>query len=66
MVNFQSDDWAFVKSRVEELLKVQRAFLENPNQTFREMILCKGEIRALKRVLNLPQDSYEVSAANKR
>ena len=66
MVNFQSDDWAFVKDHVENLLKDYRTFLENPDKTYKEKLIANGKIIALKLVLNLPQNAFDISAANKR
>jgi len=61
-VTFRSGDWDYVQERCEELLTKHRAKLENPETTYRETIDARGFIRALKTILNLPQQAS--SAAN--
>lgn len=57
MITFHEEVWLYVKSRAEEQLKNQRDKLENPETTFKESLLAKGRILALKSILNLPHEA---------
>lgn len=54
-VTFQSGDWLYIKECIEKAIAHQRSQLENPTTTYRETILARGRIVALKQILNLPQ-----------
>jgi hypothetical protein len=54
-LDFKSQDWLYVKEQIEELLKNQRSFLEQPDRTSKERIFTVGQIYALKKILALPQ-----------
>jgi hypothetical protein len=56
MVTFKSEDWQLVQSEAEQMLKNQRDILENPNKTYKEKLIANGQVLALKRILNLPQN----------
>lgn len=54
MLNFQSDDWTYVKSEIEKLLANHRRALEQ-DQTYKEVIASRAKIEILKTLLNLPE-----------
>lgn len=55
MNEIQSPPWQRVVAHVEEELKSLRSKLEKPDLSERDTQVVRGEIRALKRLLELPQ-----------
>jgi hypothetical protein len=62
MLNFNSDDWKFVKEQLESHLANQRDLIENPAKTYREVLEARGKIQILKTLLNLPISIQQISA----
>lgn len=54
LVTFRSGDWNYVVQICEEVLKMQRSLLENPNTSYKEKLIAIGHIANAKKILNLP------------
>lgn len=53
-VNFQSDDWDFVKAELDKSLAKQRSMLEQA-ETWREFLEARAKIQVIKTFLALPE-----------
>lgn len=56
MNEIQNPAWPVVRQTLEDRLADARKRLENPSTEHSETQLLRGEIRALKRLLDLPED----------
>lgn len=56
MNEINSPPWAKVRVHVEEVLEGLRSKLESPTCDFAQTQILRGEIRALKRLLGLPEE----------
>lgn len=55
-VTFTSDDWKYFKQEMEDLLANKRAFLENREKTWREVVEARAQISLLKTFLAMPEN----------
>ncbi len=59
MSNFLQPSWPQVQLKVEQRLLTLRDQLESPEVDFAKTQVLRGEIRALKRLLGLPEEIQE-------
>lgn len=59
MIEIHNPPWATVKAKLEADLAGLRSRLENTSLEYGDTQVLRGEIRALKRILDLPQTLAE-------